>query len=139
MFEIHWEHNCYRCDAPMNLSLFFREDDFDDFFRDYGSWAYMKPFNLELNTYYYKFFGGTKVRRVCVSCFFSPKGVCIRDRECGIKRVKTLEETSKTFEEVIDYFKRFSEFRRRKDIEDCVVPFHQRRSNLGLQLKILGY
>ena len=138
MFEIHWEHNCYRCDAPMNLSMVIREPDFEKFFRDYGSWVYMKPFDLYLNTHYYKFFGGPKVRRVCVSCFFNPGGVCIRDRETGTMKIKTREERSKTFEEVIDYFQRFSDFRKRKDIDDCIVNEKSRRSNIGLQLKIVG-
>ena len=134
MFDVQWAHTCYRCAAPMNVSLIIRDPDIDTFFRDYGSWAAMRPFTLDLNTHYYKFFGGPRVRRVCITCFFNPETINLIDRECGVTRTKIRCERSKTVEEIIEYFQKFSDFRKRKDIELYIVDEHKRISNLGIQL-----
>jgi len=121
---VKWEYVCYECRCPMDLTLVIHEP-LGQFMRDYGTWCYLRPFTLCLNTSHYKFYG-LKVRRVCASCFSKPKRVSIVDRESGIKKIRRREEVSRTREEVHEYFSDFVEFRKRKDLEMCIVDKRKR-------------
>lgn len=130
---VRWNYVCYECQCPVDITLEIREPTLNLFFRDYGTWCYLRPFTLCLNTLYYKFYG-LNVRRVCVSCFRKPVRVSLVDRECGIKKVQCYRERSKTHREVYEYFRDFVEFRKRKDIDMCIVEEHKRESTCCLEL-----
>ena len=129
---MRWDYVCYECQCPMDLTLIVREP-LRQFMRDYGTWCYLRPFSLCLNTSYYKFYG-LRVRRVCVTCFNKPVRVSLIDRECGIKKFQRRDRRSKTHQEVYEYFSNFIEFRKRKDLEICIVDEYKRNSVCCLEL-----
>jgi hypothetical protein len=130
---VKWDYTCYECECPMNVTLVVNEPSLNLFFRDYGSWCYLRPFRLCHNESMYKFYG-LQVKRVCLSCFYSPKRVSLADRERGIKTVKRREPRSKTHQEIYDYFSEFVEFRKRKDLDLCIVPKTKRKTVCCLQI-----
>jgi hypothetical protein len=130
---VMWDYVCYECQCPMDLTLGIQELDVDVFFRDYGTWCYLRPFSLCLNTSYYKVYG-LNVRRVCMSCFNKPRRVSLVTRECGIKKFQSREVRSKTREEVYEYFSNFVAFRKRKDLDLCIVDEHKRNTVCCLEL-----
>jgi hypothetical protein len=117
----------------MDFTLVIKEPTLNLFLRDYGTWCYLRPFALCRNTWHYKVYG-LKVRRVCISCFRKPVRVSLVVRETGIKKVRCREERSKTLEEVYEYFSDFIEFRKRKDLDMCIVDEHKRDSVCCLEL-----
>jgi len=130
---VRWDYLCYECRCPVDLTLVIKETTLNMFFRDYGTWCYLRPFTLCRNTWHYKVYG-LKVRRVCTSCFRKPVRVSLVDRESGIKKVRCREERSKTLEEVYEYFSDFVEFRKRKDLDMCIVEEYKRDSVCCLEL-----
>ena len=136
MFNITWSHVCYECGCPMCVRLIITDDDLGLFLKRFGSWCYLKPFNLEYNTYYFKHYGGPTVKKVCVSCYFIPKRINLLARETGTKQFITdhKQERSKTHEEIFDYFTRFMEFLKRRDLELCLVSRYKQTSPIGLRM-----
>jgi hypothetical protein len=134
-FSIKWEYLCHECSCPMHIKLVTRDEDVSLFLRDFGSWAYLKPFSLARNTWYYKFYG-LSLKRVCVSCFFRPKRFNVMEREHGIKKVgrPDFAPRSKTFREVYEYFEDFVAFRNRRDLDACIVKKSKRRDIVGMNL-----
>ena len=130
---VKWEHECYECKCPMDLTLVIKESTLNLFFRDYGTWCYLRPFSLCRNTSYYKFYGLT-IKRVCISCFSKPVRVSTVNRESGIRRVRRREQKSKTHKEVYEYFRDFVAFRKRKDLDICIVEEHKRDAVCCLEL-----
>lgn len=130
---VNWDHLCYECQCPMDLTLVIKEPTINLFFRDYGTWCYLRPFSLCYNTSHYKFYG-LKVKRVCISCFINPRRVSLVDRESGINRVRHRVNRSRTCEEVYEYFSDFIEFRKRKDLDMCIVDEYKRDSVDCLEL-----
>ena len=136
MFTVKWDYTCYECCCPMGVKLVLCGD--DTFFRDFGSWAYLKPYHLYMNTSIYKFYG-LRLRRVCISCYFNPKRVNIRDRETGIKRVvRGDEERSKSYDDIKEYFEDFVQFRQRKDLDMCLVDEWKQMYVGGLDIYLLS-
>jgi len=133
MFNINWKHTCYECGCPLYLTCTIKEDNLDLFFRDFTSWAYLKPFTLLFNRMYYKFYGYV-VHKVCVSCYYFPRRVDLRKREIGQKNTQKPIYLSKTFEDIYDYFQRFQEFRKRRDLESFIVEEEKRQLVPGLDL-----
>ena len=137
MFEVNWEYTCYECECPLNVKLVITSNLLNVFFRDYGSWAYLKSFCLCHNTVYYKFYG-LCVKRVCVTCFHCPKRPNLVDREHGIKRIRTDRREywiqSKSREQIYEYFSEFAAFRNRRDLEICIVDEWKRKEVCGLKL-----
>ena len=64
-----------------------------------------------------------KLRRVCFACYFSPKNHLnfLRKREIG-KDSKQDRLRSKTREELYEWFEDFDMYRKRKDIDECLMP-----------------
>jgi hypothetical protein len=119
----------------MGIQVVVRDESLDKFLRDFGTWAYIKRhFILMYNSSIYKFYG-LKVRRVCLTCYFDPKRVNLRDRETGIKRVvRGEEERSKSCDDIKEYFEDFVQFRKRKDLEDCIVDEWKQMDVYGLDV-----
>jgi hypothetical protein len=126
MFNITWKHTCFECRCPLNVKLTFLKTDVDLFIRDVTSWAYLRPFCLFRNNFRYKFYG-LVVRRVCISCYFYPKRINLLNREIGKKVTMNKIIKSKTSQEIYDYFNSFVEFRKRKDLEMCIVEEYKRK------------
>ena len=131
MFTVTWDHMCFECCAPLKVKLVCKGENFDEFFRVFGSWSYLRPFHLYYNVGMYKFYG-LKLKRVCITCYFTPERVCLRDRECGIKRVVSQEVRSKSCEEIKEYFEDYTQFRKRQDLEMCIVDEWKRDYPGGL-------
>jgi hypothetical protein len=119
----------------MGVKLCVRGESLSTFFRDFETWAYLRMyFTLVYNTHMYKFYG-LKVRRVCLTCYFEPKRVNLCDRETGIKRVVRGDyERSKSCDEIKEFFEDFVQFRKRKDLEDCIVDEWKRLEVPGLDV-----
>ena len=130
---VKWKHTCYECQCPLDIRLVIVEPDLELFFRDYGTWCYLRPFSLCRNVSYYKFYG-LNVKRVCVSCFKSPKRVSLVKRESGLREKRRREHKSKTHEELYEYFSDFVAFRKRKDLDICIVEKYKRDSVCCLEL-----
>jgi hypothetical protein len=130
---IRWKHVCYECNCPIDLTLIIRDPKLNLFLRDYGTWCYLRPFNLCQNVSYYKFYD-LDVRRVCSSCFRRPKRVSLIDRETGTVKHKSFTKRSKTHKEVYEYFNDFVNFRKRKDLDICIVENFKRSSVCCLEL-----
>jgi len=116
----------------MEVSLFVKGRDVVEHF---GSWAYLKShFSLVYNSSMYKFYG-LKLKRVCLTCYFEPRRVNIRDRENGIKRVVSRDyERSKSCKEIKEFFEDFVQFRKRKDLDVCLVSEWKQQDVLGLEV-----
>jgi hypothetical protein len=127
---IKWEHVCYECQCPLDIRLVIVEPTLNLFLRDYGSWCYLRPFSLCKNTVYYKFYG-LQVKRVCLSC---PKRISLVRRESGLSEKKNREEKSKTHDEIYEYFSDFAAFRKRKDLDICIVEKYKRKTICCLEL-----
>jgi hypothetical protein len=82
---------------------------------------------------YYKFYGHI-VHKVCVSCYYFPRRVDLFKREIGQKNIQKPIYLSKTFEDIYDYFQRFQEFRKRRDLESFIVEEEKRQLVPGLDL-----
>ena len=136
MFNINWGHTCHECRCPLEVDLTVKEKDLKIFFRDFTTWAYLRPFSLYQNLVMYKFYG-LVVRRVCVSCYYHPIRINLLNREVGVKKVGTSKKIkrSKTCQEIYDYFFYFTEFRLRKDlVTSCIVEEEKRTMVLGLEV-----
>ena len=135
MFNIKWGHTCHECRCPLEVDLIIKDPNLTLFYRDFTTWAYLKPFNLYQNLVMYKFYG-LVVRRVCVSCYYHPIRIHLLNREVNIKKVGTSKKIkrSKTQQEIYDYFYYFTEFRKRKDLEMCIVEEEKRTIVLGLEI-----
>ena len=135
MFNVKWKHVCHECRCPLEVDLTIKENDLKLFYRDFTTWAYLKPFNLYQNLVMYKFYG-LVVRRVCVSCYYHPIRIHLLNREVNIKKVGTSKKIkrSKTQQEIFDYFFYFTEFIKRKDLEMCIVEEEKRTIVLGLEI-----
>jgi len=70
-----------------------------------------------------KYYGNMKLRRVCLACYFSPKNhfSFLKQREIG-KVCKQVRLRSKTSQELYEWFEDFDRYRKRKDIDDCLMP-----------------
>ena len=126
MFNINWEYTCYECKCPMHVKLTVRNEDYTLFIRDFTTWAYLRPFCLHRNIAYYKFYG-LRLRRVCIVCYFCPERVLLKNRETNVRTVIPRCVKSKQVQEILDYFTDFVEFRKRKDLEICIVEPHKRK------------
>ena len=133
MFNIKWGHTCHECRCPLEVDLILKEKELKIFFRDFTTWAYLIPFSLYQNLVMSKFYG-LVVRRVCVSCYYHPIRINLKNREVGVKKVNKRIKRSKTQKEIYDYFLRFIEFRQRKDLEICIVEEEKRTIVLGLEV-----
>ena len=134
MFTVNWEYTCYECACPLNVQIAVKEKNLKIFLRDYGSWSYLRRFCLCLNTVMYKFYG-LRVRRVCFSCYCNPKRPSVVNRECGIKMVRSsCDVECKTYKEIYEYFEDFVAYRKRKDLEECIIDRKKRTSVCGLEL-----
>ncbi len=123
---LYWLYECFECQCPMDIGLRVSDTDYSKFIRDYGSWCYLRPFVLCHNSSFYKFYG-LRLKRVCRSCFVEPKRVNLVHRETGTPRqVVTKRDRSKSTDEIREYFKNFVAFRRRKDLDCCIVPTYKR-------------
>ena len=58
----------------------------------------------------------------------------MRKREIGLKNIQKPIYLSKTFEDIYDYFQRFQEFRKRRDLESFIVEEEKRILVPGLGL-----
>jgi len=130
---VKWKHVCYECQCPLDIRLVIVEPNLNLFFRDYGSWCYLRPFSVCRNVSYYKFYG-LHVKRVCVSCFKRPRRVSLVNRESGLREKRSCEVRSKTREDIYEYFSDFVAFRKRKDLDTCTVEKHKRKSVCCLEL-----
>lgn len=130
---VKWKHVCYECQCPLDIRLVIVEPNLNLFFRDYGSWCYLRPFSVCRNVSYYKFYG-LQVKRVCVSCFDRPRRVSVVKRESGLREKRSCEVRSKTREDIYEYFSDFVAFRKRKDLDTCTVEKHKRKSVCCLEL-----
>lgn len=135
MFSVTWDHVCFECRCPMGVNLFVQGEPMSTFFRDFGTWAYLRMyFSLVYNSSMYKFYG-LKVKRVCLTCYFEPKRVNLRDRETGIKRVVRADyERSKSCDEIKEFFEEFVRFRKRKDLEECIVDEWKQMDVTGIEV-----
>jgi hypothetical protein len=113
--------------------MLLKKENIDTFFRDFGTWAYLRPLDLYMNMSMYRFYS-SKLRRVCLSCYFIPKRVNLVNRESGIKTLTRQELKSKTHDEIREYFKDFAQFRKRKDLELCIVDEYKRREIICLDI-----
>jgi hypothetical protein len=128
MFSITWECTCFECGCPLNVMCTVKNENYRLFIRDFTTWVYLQPFKLTFNNFFYR-----SRHRVCISCFYFPMRIDPFKREIGTRQ-KLPRKLSKTFEEVYEYFKRFEEFRKRKDLEICIVEPEKRRCLSGLEL-----
>ena len=135
MFNITWKHTCFECCCPLIVKMTItvnKEDKFCLFCRDFTSWCYLKPFCLLRNNYYYKFYG-LVVKRVCISCYHYPmRRISLLNREIGKKVTMNKIIKSKTSQEIYNYFNSFVEFRKRSDLEICIVEEPKRKFINGL-------
>ena len=130
---VKWKHVCYECQCPLDICLVVVEPTLKLFLRDYGSWSYLRPFSLCKNTVYYKFYG-LQVKRVCVSCFKTPRRISLVKRESGLREKRHCEARSKTHEEIYEYFSEFAAFRKRKDLDTCTIENYKRAYVCCLEL-----
>ena len=136
MFNINWRHTCHECQNPLDVYMSVYDKKISKFFRDFETWCYLKPFSLIPNTWMYKFYGRV-VKRVCLSCYHHPKRFDTVRRECGLKRVLPVIVKSKTSEEIYEYFNDFLNFRKREDLELCIVDEDKRSMILDLEIYII--
>ena len=133
MFSIKWEYICYECNCPMGIRLVITEpiEKLPKFLKRIGSWYHLKPFNLLNNTWFYKFYGGTSCRRVCVSCYYEPTRVNLLSRETGTKKLALSKvERPKTQQEIFDYYTSFV------NSDMCIVSESKRRDLPGIRMFI---
>lgn len=134
MFTVNWEYTCHECACPLNVKVEIQEQNIKLFSRDYGSWSYLRRFCLCSNSVIYKFYG-VHVRRVCVTCYYSPKRPSLINREHGIKKVGSIRNgRSMSCDEIREYFEDFAAYRKRKDLEECIIHRKKRTSVCGLEL-----
>ena len=132
MFNINWAYTCYECQCPLSIKLSIYDKNIKLFMRDFTTWCYLNPFCLVRNMPYYKSFGGLKMRRVCLTCYYCPKRPQIYKREVGTRHIINPCKVSTTKQKLLDYFTSFVEFRKRKDLEICIVEEYKRTTILGL-------
>ena len=120
MLPVRWDKKCYECGNPINVSL--NIENFRTFFL-LRNFATHKPFCMLGNCPMIKYYGNMKLRRVCFACYFSPKNHLnfLKKREIGkVRKQERLH--SKTREELYEWFEDFDRYRKRKDIDDCLMP-----------------
>ena len=134
MFNIKWKHTCFECSCPLAVKMTITVDEskkFELFCRDFRTWCYLKPFCLIRNTFFYKFYG-LGVRRVCASCYYHPmRRISLLNMELNTKQCAIVKR-SKTSKEIYNYFNSFVEFRKRSDLEICIVEEYKRKFTGGL-------
>lgn len=120
MFRVNWEKKCHECGNPINVKTILQN--FKTFFY-LRNFATHKPFCMMGNLPMIKYYGNMKCRRVCLACYFSPRNHLdhLRQREIG-KVIKIDRLKSKTRDEIYDWFEDFDGYRKRKDIDDCLMP-----------------
>ena len=120
MLRVEWSKKCYECENPICVRL--KLENFNSFFL-LRNFATHKPFCMLGNVPMIRYYGNMKLRRVCLACYFSPRNHMnfIKQREIGrVRRQDRLR--SKTCEEIYEWFKDFDAYRKRKDIDDCLMP-----------------
>ena len=135
MCSVSWAFTCHECECPIDVSCVIKDRNYNLFIRDFTTWCYLKPFSIACNTYIYKFYG-MSLKRVCMSCYYCPKRINLCSREIIGRSVKFKKcpYQSKSKQELYDYFESFFEFRKRKDLEICIVEEKKRKYLLGLMM-----
>ena len=120
MLRVKWDKKCYECGNPIDVKL--KIENFRSFFL-LRNFATHKPFCMLGNCPMIKYYGNMKLRRVCFACYFSPKNhfSFLKQREIGKVR-KQDRLRSKTSQELYEWFEDFDRYRKRKDIDDCLMP-----------------
>ncbi len=135
MFRVEWKKVCWECKNPIQVKL--EVEDFRTFFY-LRNFATHLPFCMLGNVPMIKYYGNMKCRRVCFGCYISPRKHFdyLRQREIGKVRKLPDRIYSKTREQIYEWFKDFDAYRKRKDINDCLMP--NLGHVLGLNIYILG-
>ena len=121
MFRVRWDKTCYECGNPLDVKLFI--ENFLILFL-LENFATHKQFAMLGNVSMYKYYGNMKLRKVCFSCYFSPRNHFKFTTQREIGKVRKQERLrSKTKEEIYKWFEDFDRYRKRKDIVDCLMPF----------------
>ena len=134
MLRVNWAKKCYECENPLNVKL--KIENFKSFFL-LRNFATHKQFCMLGNCEMIKYYGNMKLRRVCFACYFSPRNHLnfLKQREIGKTR-KPDRLRSKSSEEIYEWFEDFDKYRKRKDINDCLMP---KLGNVpGLSIYLLG-
>lgn len=120
MLRVNWTKKCYECGNPIDVKV--EIENFRTFFL-FRNFATHKPFCMIGNCDMIKYYGTMKFRRVCLACYFSPKNHLnfITQREIG-KVHKQARLGSKTSQEIYEWFEDFDRYRKRKDVDDCLMP-----------------
>lgn len=134
MLRVEWSKKCYECGNPVNVEAILQN--FKTFFY-LKNFATHKPFCMIGNLSMIKYYGNMKCRRVCFSCYHSPRNHIdhLRQREIGNVR-KPVRLESKTRQQIYEWFEDFDRYRKRKDIKDCLMP--KLSSVPGLNIYLLG-
>lgn len=134
MLRVRWDKKCYECGNPVDPIL--KIENFRTYFL-LRNFATHKPFCFVGNRSMIKYYGNMKLRRVCFACYFSPRNHLsfLKNREIG-KVHKEDRLRSKTKEELYEWFEDFDRYRKRKDIDDCLMPYLT--NVVGLQVYLLG-
>lgn len=120
MLRVRWDKHCHECGNPIGVTL--NIESFRSFFL-LRNFATHKPFCIVGNYPMIKYYGNMKLRRVCFACYFSPRNHLnfLKQREIG--RVRKQDRLrSKTAEEIHEWFEDFDRYRKRNDIDDCLMP-----------------
>ena len=134
MFRVGWTKKCYECENPINVKA--ELQNFQTFFY-LRNFATHRPFCMIGNLPMIKYYGNMKCKRVCFACYFSPRNHLdhLRQREIGkVRKVDRLY--SKTRDEMYEWFNDFDRYRKRADIEDCLMP--HLGTIPGLNIYLLG-
>lgn len=134
MFRVDWAHRCHECYNPIDVKLKVADENVFFLFRNFAT---HKPFCMIGNHPMIKYYGDVKCRRVCFSCYFSPRNHFdyLRHRETG-RMNKPVRLVSKTSEQIYEWFSDFDDYRKRKDVEDCLMP--HAGHVVGIQIYILS-
>lgn len=101
--RLKWTHECHKCQAPLDPSIIARTKESKVFLRWY---RHIRPIFMMNNDTRFSFIG-SKVYRVCYSCFklkTKPSIQSLKSRELGVTRRVVPMSKAKTKDEVCMWF-----------------------------------
>lgn len=134
MLRVRWDNVCHECGNPVGVSL--KIENFKTFFL-LRNFATHKPFCMLGNHPMIRYYGDMRLKRVCFACYFSPRDHLnfLRRREIGnIRKQHRLQ--SRTFRDIYEWFQDFNRYRKRADIDECLMP--ELGVIPGLRIYLLG-